>query len=113
MTALTAAELAGFERVERRCRVCRDPDVRRLVDHLLDWRGTPIIGSRGKAQVVTYTDILRWLAPLNEAREKGQRITYDSVWNHANRHYGLAGIVAYWRGPVIREVVNALREKEV
>jgi hypothetical protein len=47
--------------------------------------------------VVTYADILRDLEPLNEGRDKKDRITYDSLWVHAKRHYDLAGTTAYWR----------------
>ena len=39
--------------------------------------------------------ILRNLEPLNEGRDERHRITYDSLWVHAKRHYDLAGIVAY------------------
>ena len=51
---------ADLERREPRCRVCRDPDIRSLVDDRLDWRGVPIILGRGKIH----------------------RITYDSLWIH-------------------------------
>ena len=44
---------------------------------------------------ITLTEILRDLAPLNEGRDKRDRITYDSLWVHAKRHYDLAGIAAY------------------
>jgi hypothetical protein len=92
-----AAEPLGpdFERREPRCRICRDESVRVLVNKLLDWRGAPIILGRGKTHMVTYADILRDLEPLNEARDKRDRITYDSLWVHAKRHYDLAGIAAY------------------
>jgi hypothetical protein len=108
----TGAELSG-ERREPRCLVCKDAHVRRLVDHLLDWVGTPVIKRRGKFSEFTYADVLRSLEPLNQTRDKRDRITYNSLWNHANRHYGLAGIATYWRGQVVRDVVNALRENEV
>ena len=68
-------ERADFERREPRCRICRDEAVRILVNDLLDWHGVPIILGRGKTH----------------------RITYDSLWVHAKRHYELAGITAYWR----------------
>ena len=64
---------ADFERREPRCRICRDESVRILVNELLDWRGVPTILGRGKSY----------------------RITYDSLWVHAKRHYDLAGQVAY------------------
>jgi hypothetical protein len=103
----------SFEYVERRCRVCRDPCVRRLVNAALDWRGVQIIIGPGKTHLVTYADILRDLEPFNNVRDKRDRITYDSLWVHANRHYGLAGIASYWRsGRAIRDVLDALSEKE-
>ena len=52
------------------------------------------------------------LQPLNEGRDKRERITYDSLWIHAKRHYGLAGIAAYWRTRMSKEFTefkNALR----
>src|SRR6476661_7152488 len=86
---------ADIEGREPRCRICRDESVRSLVNELLDWRGVPIILGRGKTLLVTYADILRDLAPLNEGHDKRDRITYDSLWIHAKRHYDLAGTAAY------------------
>ena len=94
---------ADFERREPRCRICRDETVRILVNELLDWRGVPIILGRGKTHRITLTEILRDLAPLNEGRDKRDRITYDSLWVHAKRHYDLAGIAAYWRTRMYKE----------
>jgi hypothetical protein len=86
---------ADFERREPRCRICRDETARRLVNELLDLRGVPIILGRGKTHRITLTEILRDLAPLNEGRDTRRRITYDSLWVHAKRHYDVAGIAAY------------------
>ena len=97
-----------FERREPRCRICRDETVRVLVNELLDWHGAPIILGRGKTHVVTYADILRDLEPLNEGRDKRDRITYDSLWVHAKRHYDLAGTTAYWRARMHKELIKAL-----
>ena len=108
MTTMTRAELADFERREPRRRICRDPNLRRLVNELLDWHGAPIILGRGKTHRVTYADILRDLEPLSKGRDKRHRITYDSLWVHAKRHYGLAGIDAYWRAWMHKELRNAL-----
>ena len=94
---------ADVERREPRCRICRDETVRVAVNDLLDWRGVPVNLGRGKTHLVTYADILRDLAPLNEGRDKRDRITYDSLWIHAKRHYDLAGIAAYWRVPMDKE----------
>lgn len=98
---------------EPRCRICRDPDVRRLVNDLLDWRGVPIILGRGKTHRVTYADILRTLKPLDEGRVERDRITYDSLWIHAKRHYDFAGVVAYWGARMDRELRSALRRNGV
>ena len=103
---------ADVERGEPRCRVCRDPDIRSLVDDLLVLRGIPIILGRGKFHRITLTEILRDLAPLNEGRDKRDQITYDSLWVHAKRHYDLAGIAAYWRtrmSKAFKEFKKALR----
>jgi hypothetical protein len=108
MTRAAAPVRADFERREPRCRICRDETVRVLVNQLLDWHGAPIILGRGKTHVVTYADILRGLEPLNERRDKRDRITYDSLWVHAKRHYDLAGLTAYWRARMRKELINAL-----
>jgi hypothetical protein len=87
--------------------------VRVVVNELLDWRGVPVIQGRGKTHLVTYADILRDLEPVNEGRDKRDRITYDSLWIHAKRHYELAGIVAYWRTRMSKEFRKALRDNGV
>lgn len=80
----------------------------RVVNDLLDWHGVPIRLARGKTHRVTYADILRDLEPLNEGRDRGDRITYDSLWVHAKRHYDVEGIAAYWAGRITKELRNAL-----
>ena len=82
--------------------------MRVLVNELLDWHGAPIILGRGKTHVVTYADILRNLEPLNKGRDDNDRITYDSPWVHAKRHYDLAGTTAYWRARTHKELMKAL-----
>ena len=82
--------------------------MRVLVNKLLDWHGAPIMLGGGKTHVVTYADILRDLEPLNKGRDKRDRITYDSLWVHAKRHYDLAGITAYWRARMQKELMKAL-----
>ena len=79
-----------------------------VVNDLLDWRGVPINLGRGKRHLVTYADILRDLEPLNEGRDTGDRITYDSLWIHAKRHYEIAGIAAYWSARIHKELRKAL-----
>ena len=63
MTRAAETRRADFERIEPRCRICRDETVRVLVNELLDWHGAPIILGRAKTHVVTYADILRDLVP--------------------------------------------------
>ena len=58
---------------------------------------------------ITYADILPDLEPLNEGREKRDRITYDSLWIHAKRHYDMAGTAAYWRTRMSREFRSSRR----
>ena len=82
--------------------------MRSLANELLDLRGVPVILEGGKTHLVTYADILRDLAPLNEGRDKRDRITYDSLWIHAKRHYDLAGRVAYWKTRMSKEFRKAL-----
>jgi hypothetical protein len=108
MTRAAEPVRTDFERREPRCRICRDESVRVLVNKLLDWHGAPIILGRGKTHLVTYADILRDLEPLNKGRDKRDRITYDSLWVHAKRHYDLAGIVAYWCARMDKELRKAL-----
>ena len=105
-----AAEPVGadFERREPRCRICRDETVRVVVNGLLDWRGVPVLREGGKTHRITLTEILRDLEPLNEGRDTGDRISYDSLWIHAKRHYDLAGVAAYWRTRMYKEFRTAL-----
>jgi hypothetical protein len=97
-----------FERREPRCRICRDETVRVLVNQLLDWHGAPLILGPGTVHVVTYADILCDLEPLNEGRDKRNRITYDSLWVHAKRHYDTTGQAAYLRTWMDKELRKAL-----
>ena len=76
---------------------------------MLDWHGAPIILGRGKSHVVTYADIVRDLEPLNEGRDNRDRITYDSLWIHAKRHYDIDGIAGYWESQMVKELKHALR----
>jgi hypothetical protein len=111
MSRTTRAEPPDIQPREPRCRICRDPHVRRLVNDLLDRRGVPVFLEDGKSHQITYTDILRHLEPINEGRAKAERITYDSLWVHAKRHYDLAGIAAYCISRMDKELRNALGDK--
>jgi hypothetical protein len=53
------------------------------------------------------------LEPLNEGRDKRDRITYDSLWVHAKRHYDLEGLAAYWSARMHRELRKALGGQRV
>jgi hypothetical protein len=110
MSRKARAELEDVWPREPRCRICRDETVRILVNELLDWHGGPIILGRGKTHRITYADILR---ALNEGRDKRERISYDSLWIHAKRHYDLAGIVAYWSARMDKELRKALGGQRV
>ncbi len=78
------------------------------VNKLLDWHGVAVFREGGKTHATTYADILRVLDPLNEGRDKGGRITYDSLWIHTKRHYEIAGIAAYWSTRTYKELRTAL-----
>ncbi len=72
-------------RKEPRCRTCRDPQVRQLVNDLL---------SHGH----TYPSILRALEPLNATRPAKCAITKACLWKHCKRHFNLqAPAAAIWR----------------
>jgi hypothetical protein len=111
MSRTTRAELEDVWPREPRCRICRDENVRVLVNDLLDWRGAPIILGRGKTHLVTYADILRELEPVNAGRDERNRITYKSLWVHAKRHYDLAGIARQLGAQMDRGLRNALGDK--
>jgi hypothetical protein len=104
------AERADVWPREPRCRVCRDPDVRRLVNDLLRWRGIPIFLEGGNTRRISYAEILRALGPINEGRDERDRITYDCLWVHAKRHYDLDGVEAYWRAWFPKEIHRQLRK---
>ena len=95
---------------EPRCRVCRDPAVRRPVNDFLGLHAVPVFLEGGKTRrMITYAKILRILEPINEGRDDRDRITYDSLWVHAKRHYDLNGVQAYWRSWFPREIHRQLR----
>jgi hypothetical protein len=63
----------GFH-IEPRCRVCRDGEVRKKVNDLL-------------ATGSSFAMVLRALGEDKTALGKGDRVTIDSVRNHAARHF--------------------------
>ena len=113
MRIKTRAELADFERIEPRCRICRDPVMRHFVNQRLDWVGTPIIKHRGKSHTITYADILRALEPLNKTRDERERVSYDSLWVHARRHHDVAAVAAYHTDRKIKELLKTLGGSKV
>jgi hypothetical protein len=68
-----AARINGFH-LEPRCRVCRNDEVRKKVNDLL-------------ASGSSYAMILRALGDANATLNKGDRVTIDSIRNHAARHF--------------------------
>ncbi len=75
------------------------------------WTGTVPRSSWAVARLTwsPTQNILRDVEPLDEGRDKRDRITYDSLWVHAKRHYDNAAITAYWRARMHKELMNALR----
>jgi hypothetical protein len=63
----------GFH-IEPRCRVCRDDEVRKKVNGLL-------------ATGSSYAMVLRALGADKDTLGKGDRVTIDSIRNHAARHF--------------------------
>jgi hypothetical protein len=102
-----------IERREPRCRICRHESGRIQVNKLLDWHGVPVFLEGGKTHWTTYADILRVLEPLNQGRDTRDRITYDSLWIHAKRHYEIAGIAAYWSVRINKELRYAYGKSRV
>ena len=95
---------ADIEPREPRCRICRDPVLRRLVNDLLsNWHGVPVFLEGRRTRRISYTQILR---TINEGRDK--KVTYDNLWNHAKRHHDLDAIVDYWTAWLYRELRRGL-----
>ena len=69
----SAPGINGFH-LEPRCRVCRNDQVRTKVNDLL-------------ATGASYAMVLRALGDDNAKLEQGDRVTIDSIRNHANRHF--------------------------
>ena len=89
---------------EPRCRVCRDPEIRRMVNELLSWRGAPIrMGARYRE--VSYADILDH---LNATLPEDKEISYTSLLNHAKRHYDANAAVGWWCSKLEKELMAAL-----
>jgi len=68
-----ASDTNGFH-LEPRCRICRNDQVRKKVNDLL-------------ATGASYAMILRALGDDNATLEQRDRVTIDSIRNHATRHF--------------------------
>ena len=68
-----APDANGFH-LEPRCRICRNDQVRTKVNDLL-------------ATGASYAMVLRALGDDNAKLEQGDRVTIDSLRNHATRHF--------------------------
>ena len=73
-----AAQTNGF-RLEPRCRVCRNDQVRAKVNDLL-------------ATGASYAMALRALGEANEALDQRDRVTIDSIRNHCGRHFPVQNV---------------------
>lgn len=73
IAALTEEHKLYVFRPETRCRVCTS-DASDTVNRML-------------AHAMTYADILRSLAPINDLLPEGEKISYDSIREHAKRHF--------------------------
>jgi hypothetical protein len=69
----SAPSTDGFH-LEPRCRICRNDSVRTIVNDLL-------------ATGASYAQIVRALGDENAALDKCERVTIDSIRNHATRHF--------------------------
>ncbi len=106
MSTSSRAERADLMPPEPRCRICRDPGLRRLANDLLsNWHGRPVFLEGRRTRRISYSEILR---AINEGRDERDRISYDSLWVHAKRHHDLDGIVDYWTAWLYRELRKAL-----
>lgn len=74
--------------IEPRCRVCRDDDVRKEVNDLL-------------ASGTSYAMVLRALGEDKTALGKGDRVTIDSVRNHAARNRCVLGKLSEERKHIV------------
>lgn len=107
---------ALLEVVEPRCRICRDPLVRRRVNELLDWRDLSNVLQRWAtsspelvpARSVTCRSVLASLSDINEGLEERDRISYSVLWVHAKRHHEADGFLAHWATKLDKELRRGL-----
>jgi hypothetical protein len=84
----------GFH-LEPRCRICRNDQVRTIVNDLL-------------ATGASYAQIVRALGDDNAALDKCDRVTIDSIRNHATRHFPVQQVArATYRESVERRAQEA------
>jgi hypothetical protein len=83
--------------LEPRCRICRNDQVRTIVNDLL-------------ATGASYAQIVRALGDDNAALDKCDRVTIDSIRNHATRHFPVQQVAR----ATYREIVERrAREAEI
>jgi hypothetical protein len=70
-----AGQLYSF-RPETNCRICRDEDSRALVNTLLK-------------NAISYRSILDACENINSTRKKNAKITYNSIFTHAHKHFNV------------------------
>jgi hypothetical protein len=70
-----ASDTNGFH-LEPRCRICRNDQVRTTVNDLL-------------ATGASYAMVLRAIGDDNAKLEQGDRVTIDSIRNHATRRFAV------------------------
>jgi hypothetical protein len=92
----SAPSTDGFH-LEPRCRICRNDSVRTIVNDLL-------------ATGASYAQIVRALGDENAALDKCERVTIDSIRNHATRHFPVQQVAR----ATYREIVERrAREAEI
>ena len=92
----SAPGINGFH-LEPRCRICRNDQVRTKVNDLL-------------ATGASYAQIVRALGDDNAALDKCDRVTIDSIRNHATRHFPVQQVAR----ATYREIVERrAREAEI
>jgi hypothetical protein len=96
-----------FERIEPRCHVCRDDELRVRVNGLLGWVGVPVPAGSGRTVIVGYTDVLQ---EVNDGRDEVDLITIDSLKIHARRHYEIGAVVDHFVAEMDKGLQRALNK---
>lgn len=91
--ALSEDQRVQVFRAESRCRVC-NADAAPLVNRML-------------SHAMTYQDIIDALEPMNNTLPDDRKITYKSLWNHAQRHFPIENAA----GAIYRKMVEKRAEE--